>query len=197
VPNQASRFEENPEMKNKSLAYALGAVSTMLMLGLGPTPAASQEKPLKIGVVDVERVVDESPQGKELQRRLESFQTEIQAQLDSMQEEARAIRRRISEGANTLSQDRVAQLEKEYEDAGIAIRRYRDDKQRQGQKMQEEGLRDIEKVLEPAFEQARDEMGLDIILNHVPGVVILTSERVDITSAMIERVTAATGNATE
>jgi outer membrane protein len=191
------RFEENPEMKNKSLAHAFGVVGTILTLGLGTTPAASQDTPLKIGVVDVEMVVAESPQGKELQGRLESFQSEVQAQLDSMQEEARAIRRRIAEGVNSLSQDRIAQLEKEYEDAGIAIRRYRDDKQRQGQKMQEEGLRDIEKVLEPVFDQAREEMDLDIILNRVPGVVILTSDRVDITSVMIDLITAAAGSAAE
>jgi len=191
------RFEENPEMKNMSLAYALRAIGTILIFGLGTTPAASQDTPLKIGVVDVEVVVADSPQGKELQGRLESFQSEIQAQLDGMQEEARAIRRRIAEGTNSLSQDRIGQLEKEYEDAGIAIRRYRDDKQRQGQKMQEEGLREIEKVLEPVFEQAREEMGLDIILNKVPGVVILTSDRVDITSAMIELITAAAGSAAE
>ena len=184
-------------MKNMSLAYAFGAVGTILILGLDTTPAASQDTRLKIGVVDVEMVVADSPQGKELQGRLESFQSEVQAQLDGMQEEARAIRRRIAEGANSLSQERIGELEKEYEDAGIAIRRYRDDKQRQGQKMQEEGLREIEKVLEPVFEQAREDMDLDIILNRVPGVVILTSDRVDITSVMIELITVAAGSAAE
>ena len=178
-------------MSNRSWTILRGACSVMLLLSLVPTPASSQEAPLKVGVVDVERVVAESPQGKDLQSRLETFQAEVQAQLDVMQEEARAIRRRIAEGGSTLTQERVTQLEKEYEDAGIAIRRYRDDKQREAQKLQDQGLRKIEKILEPVFKQAQEEMGLDILINRVPGVVILTSERIDITSAMIERVGAA------
>ncbi len=180
-------------MSNLSQSYVVRLCVTVLILGLSSMLATAQETSLKIGVVDVEQVVAESPQGQELQARLETFQSEVQAQLNVMQEEARAIRRRIAEGTNTLTQDRVAQLEKEYEDAGIAIRRYRDDKQREGQKLQDEGLRAIEKVLEPVFEQARTEMGLDIIFNRVPGVIILTSDRVDITPAMIELVAAAAG----
>ena len=170
-------------------------VATIIAVVLFTTALAAQDTPLKVGVVDVERVVAESPQGIELQSRLETFQQEVQAQLDVMQEEARAIRRRIAEGANTLSEDRITQLEKEYEDAGIAIRRFRDDKQREGQKMQDEGLRSIEQILQPVFEETREELGLDLILNRVPGVVILTSDRIDITSAMIERVAAVAGSA--
>lgn len=176
-------------MRIESCTMLRGAVGFLFMLFSAGVHA--QDAAPKIGVVDVERVVAESPQGQELQARLESFQSEVQAQLNVMQEEARAIRRRISEGGSTLSQERITQLEKEYEDAGIAIRRYRDDKQREAQKMQEQGLRKIEKVLEPVFEQAREDMGLDILLNRVPGVVILISDRVDITDAMIERVAAA------
>jgi Skp family chaperone for outer membrane proteins len=180
-------------MSNQSQFFVVRLFVAILILGLGSTLATSQETTLKIGVVDIEQVVAESPQGQELQTRLEAFQSEVQAQLDVMQEEARAIGRRIAEGTNTLSQDRITQLEKEYEDAGIAIRRYRDDKQREGQKMQEEGLKVIEQVLKPVFEQARSEMGLDIIFNRVPGVIILTSDKVDITPAMIERVAAVAG----
>ena len=178
-------------MSKRRWTILRGACVVMLLLSWISAPASSQEAPVKIGVVDVEQVVAESPQGKDLQSRLETFQSEVQAQLDVMQEEARAIRRRIAEGGTTLTQDRVAQLEKEYEDAGIAIRRYRDDKQREAQKLQDQGLRKIEKILEPVFKQAQQEMGLDILINRVPGVVILTSDRVDITAAMIERVAAA------
>lgn len=162
-----------------------------LILGFalaGSSVVLAQEAPTKIAVVDVEMVVAESVQGKALQRRLETFQTDIQAQLNSMQEEARAIQQRIADGNNTLSPERLSQLEKEFEDAGIAIRRFRDDKQRQGQKLQDEGLREIEQVLQPVFEQVLDDMGLDLILNRVPGVVLLNSDRLDITTLMIERV---------
>lgn len=108
-----------------------------------------------------------------------------------MQEQAQAIQQRINDGANTLSDDRLSELNKELEDVGIALRRYRDDKQREGQKLQEEGLMGIEQMLQPVFEQAREELGLDLVINRVPGVVLMISDRVDITALMIERLNAA------
>ncbi len=61
--------------------------------------------------------------------------------------------------------------------------------------MQEEGLMEIEKILQPVFQQVRDEMGFDIILNRVPGVVLMTSDRVDITPLLIQRLNAASSAA--
>ena len=109
-----------------------------------------------------------------------------------MQNDAQAIQQRITDGANSLSADKLAELNKELEDASIALRRYRDDKQREGQKMQEDGLIAIEEVLQPIFGQVRDEMGFDLILNRVPGVVLMISERVDITPLMVQRLNSAT-----
>ena len=163
---------------------SLAIVAAMLALG---TVAHAQEAPARIAVVDMETVVAESPQGKQLQARLESFQTEVQEELGSLQEQAGSVRHRINEGSNSLSRERLAELEKEYEDATIAMRRYRDDKQREGQKIQETALEEIEATLQPVFAQVREEMNLDLIINRVPGVVLMISERVDITALMIRR----------
>jgi Skp family chaperone for outer membrane proteins len=164
----------------------------ILLISFAVAPVVAQEAPLKIAVVDVEVVVAESPQGKALQVRLEQFQNEVQAEMQRMQNDAQAIQQRITDGANSLSEDRLSELNKELEDATIAMRRYRDDKQRQGTKIQEEGLVGIEQVLQPVFAQVRDEMGFDLILNRVPGVVLMISERVDVTALMIQRLNQAT-----
>ena len=165
------------------------ALAALVLFAVGPLVA--QEAPLRIAVVDVEAIVAESPQGKNLQAQLEQFQTEVQAELQRLQNDAQAIQQRITDGANSLSDERLSELNAELEDATIAIRRYRDDKQRQGQKMQEEGLVAIEAALQPVFEQVREEMQFDLILNRVPGVVLLISDRVDITALMIQRLNAA------
>ena len=174
-------------MMNKLLSTIVRCAAIALLLTSALSPLAAQEAPLKIAVVDVEIVVAESPQGKALQARLESFQTEVQGELQRMQNDAQAIQQRITDGANSLSEDRLNELNKELEDATIAMRRYRDDKQREGTKIQEEGLMQIEQVLQPVFAQVRDEMGFDLILNRVPGVVLMISERVDVTPLMIQR----------
>jgi len=175
-------------MANSTIKWTGHGLAVVAWLCISVAPALAQEAPVKIGVVDVEVLVAESPQGKELQARLESFQAEAQQEMQRMQEQAQAIQQRISDGANTLSDDRLSELNKELEDVGIALRRYRDDKQREGQKLQEEGLMGIEQMLQPVFEQAREELGLDLVINRVPGVVLMISDRVDITALMIERI---------
>ncbi len=178
-------------MSEKISKWIVSSAAAAVLVLAGAGPSAAQDAPLKIGVVDVEAIVSESPQGKALQSRLEQFQTEVQAELQRLQNDAQAIQQRITDGANSLSEERLSELNAELEDATIKMRRYRDDKQRQGQKMQEEGLVAIEQALQPVFEDVRAEMGFDLILNRVPGVVLMISDRVDITALLIQRVNAA------
>lgn len=178
-------------MIGKKGVRSLGSSMVLLMLVVGFTPLLAQDLPIRVAVVDVEAVVAQSKQGQDLQARLESFQQQVQQEMSTLNQQANDLRQRLAEGANSLSESRLAELNKEYEDATIALRRFRDDKQREGQKLQEESLREIERMLEPVFEQVKDEMGFDLILNNVPGVVLMAGERVDITTMMIERFNAA------
>lgn len=184
-------------MTRNSMMMTVRSAAAVLLLSFVLTPLMAQDAPAKIAVVDVEVLVAESPQGKALQERLAQFQSSTSAEMQRMQNDAQAIQQRIADGANSLSADRLAELNKELEDATIALRRFRDDKQREGQKMQEEGLLAIEEVLQPIFAEVRDEMGFDVILNRVPGVVLMISERVDITPLMVQRLNSATGGGSE
>ena len=178
-------------MTRMANARFLGSLMVLVILAVGSSPLLAQEVPIKIAIVDLETVVAQSQQGQELQTRIESFQAQVQQEMTTLNQQANELRQRLAEGANALSETRLAELNKEYEDATIALRRFRDDKQREGQKMQEESLREIEGLLEPVFDQIRVEMGFDLILNNVPGVVLMAGERVDITAMMIERFNAA------
>ena len=166
------------------------AVLGAVLLTLAAPALAQDSSPIKIAVVDLDVIVAQSKAGRELAEKLQGLQASAQAELDRMQKEAADLRTRIAEGANTLSDDKLAEMQKEYEDKMIAIRRYNDDKQREGQKMQQEGLQEIEKQLEPVFEKVRTENGYDLILNRVPGVVVMAGERVDITKKVIDTLNA-------
>ena len=171
---------------------ALGVAALFALVVASASPVAAQE--VKIAVVDLDFIVAQSPAGQQLGAQLEQFQQTVQAEIEAKTEAARAIRQRMTEGANSLSEDKLAELQKELEDAGIEIRRFRDDKQREGEKMQAEGLRGIEQQLEPVFTAVRDEGGYDIILNNVPGVVVMTSESVNITQQILDRLNAGGGS---
>ena len=142
--------------------------------------------PTKVGVVDLEFVVAMSKQGLELQQQLENFQRSVQLEAERMNAEAVDIRNKIAEGANSLSQDQLFQLQKDFEDKGIEINRFRDDKQREGQKIQAEGLRQIELAMEPKAKLLIEREGVEILLNHVAGVVVMATENVDLSKKLVD-----------
>jgi outer membrane protein len=164
-------------------------VVVLIVLSLGAVQANAQEAPIKIAVVNVEKIVTESTAGKALQSRLDNFREQIEADLQAKAQGAAKLRQ---DAALTSDPVQRAQLEKQYEDAAIALRREQDDRQREGQKIQDEGLRDIENKLAPVFRQIRDEQGFDLILALTPGIVLMVSERVDITQQVLDRFNAST-----
>ena len=155
--------------------------------------AAAQERPLNIGVVDLDFVASQSSAGKALKEKLDTFQQAAQAALAPLEEKASNIRQQGVDGVNSLSQERLAELQQSYEDAVREARRLRESKQREGEKMQAEGLQAIEAQLGPVFEKVRDEGGYDLILNNAPGIVVMAGERVEITQLVIDRLNAADG----
>ncbi|GJM08316.1 MAG: hypothetical protein DHS20C11_05920 [Lysobacteraceae bacterium] len=160
----------------------------LLLLVFAPSTFAQVgDTALKIVVVDLDRVVANSSLGQQLQSRLEQFQQQIKSEVEQIQNQARDIRQRAADGVNTLSEEKLQLLQQEYEDKMIALQRFQNDKQIEGQKMQQEGLRQIEQQLEPVFSSIRDDYQLDLILNKVPGVVVMAGERADITQLVIDR----------
>ena len=170
----------------RSLAVVAIAAFLMTLVAL---PASAQSD-LKIAVVDLEVIVANSQAGKDLAESLKALEAAARDEIQSKQQAAGELRQRIADGANSLSEDRLSEMQKEYEDMMIEIRRYTDDKQREGQKTQAEGLRRIEQQLEPVFEKVKEEGSYDLILNKVPGVVVMAGERVDITQKVIDRLNA-------
>ena len=170
----------------RPIAVAIVAAMALTFVAI---PASAQSD-IKIAVVDLETIVAQSQAGKELAETLKALEATARTEIQGKQQAANDLRQRIADGANSLSEDKLTEIQKQYEDAMIDIRRFTDDKQREGQKTQAEGLRRIEQQLEPVFEAVKAEGSYDLILNKVPGVVVMAGERVDITEKVIEKLNA-------
>jgi Skp family chaperone for outer membrane proteins len=181
-------MEKSRMLTRTRLSWLLAGAVVLTSLAL-PVVAqdAAADGPIKIAVVDLERVVALSSYGKALQDKLRAFEEQVKAENTALAEAAKAIQEQAAAGAQSLSEEKLAELQKAYEDKAIEIRRFRDDKQREGQKLQQEGLKEIEVALEPVFKAVRDEGGYDLILNNTPGLVVMANERVDITQMIIDR----------
>lgn len=160
----------------------------LLVALLGPAASMAQEAaPLRIAIVDMERVVFESRAGQDLQSRLEGFRQSAESELSAMRGQAQDLQRRASEAAASPTGAGLAELRQELEEVGAQIQRRQEDLQREMQRVQTEGLQQIESQLQPVFEQFQDEMNYDVIFNRVNSAIVKASDRVEITDEIVRR----------
>jgi len=173
----------------------LGAGLAALVAALGPlAPAAHAQEPAaegppRIAVVNVDFVAVQSPSGQALQREIQALRDQYAAGLEERQQEVRRIEQRVA-AADSLSADERRTLEREYQDALTAVRRYQQDVQDRAQRMQNEGLAEIREEIGPVLEAVMEEQGYDLVLNAQDNAIVLSSERIDITRAVLERLQA-------
>ena len=150
--------------------------------------AQTQDDPLKIAVVNMDRVIAESAVGVALNEKIRNFRLEAQGQVQAQEENIQKLRQQVSDAVQNEDQIQLVNLQKQFEDAQLALNRFRDDKAREAQKIRAEGLQDIQTQFEPVFNAIQEEFNYDLILNQQSGVVMMVGERVDITETVIERV---------
>lgn len=174
-------------MTPRSLALASVFAVSLLGSTVAPQTALAQEEPIKIAVVNMDQVIAQSAAGSALNEKLQAFQEEAQGQVEDQQKRIQELRQKVSDGVNSEDQAQLVNLQKQFEDATVQLRRFRDDKAREAQKIRAEGLQEIEKQFEPVFAAIQEEFDYDLILNQQAGVVMMVGERINITQMVIDR----------
>ncbi len=140
-----------------------------------------------MAVIDVERILIESERGKAALQELDGLRQQKQQEGETRQEEINELRNRLSEGQLSLSQERLAELQKQLEDRVIALRRFQDDANRELGKKRDEILAQIEQSVFPVINQIGEEGGYTLIFNKYNSGLVYAQEAVDITRQVIER----------
>jgi len=174
-------------MFTRNVRVAVLGTAILILAGA----AMAQQASIRVAVIDLDRLVAQSAVGQQLQQKLEDFQRQVQTEGKALADRARATKKLIDDGAISLSQERLVELQAQYEDEGTAVRRFTETKQREGGKMRDDGLKEIEDKLQPVLDQIQTEGNYDLILNRALGVVVMASERVDITDQVIAAFNAA------
>jgi outer membrane protein len=148
-------------------------------------PAAAQA--VKVGVIDVQRLVTDSVAGKEALARLKKLQDDKVAEGKSKQEEIEGLRKRLNEGRLSLADDKIAELEKQLEERITAIRRFQEDAERELNKSRDTAFQEIERKVAPLIEAAGREGGYTLIFNKFQSGLVFAIESADITDQIIQR----------
>lgn len=164
----------------------------MLMSAAAALPAAAQTAAApsvpKVAVIDVQRLVVESAAGKEAQGRVKKIVDEKQTESEKLQKELQTMQQKLSDQGPSMSDEKRDQLNKEYQEKGIAYKRFQDDAQRQVQEAQQKELGDLERRVMPVINEIGKEKGYTLIFNkYAPGMLVYADDQVDITEEVLHR----------
>lgn len=171
-------------------------VAAALLALTVPVAARAQQPsspagPIKIAVIDTEKILLSSQTGKKALADLKKLQEQKEGEIRAKAQELKDLQTKISEGRLSLAQDKLADLGKQYEEKEINLRRFQDDATRELNKKRDEILGQIDQRVMPVINQAGKEMGYTLIFRKFESGLIYADEAVDITNAIIQRLDAA------
>jgi outer membrane protein len=173
-------------------AVAQGAAAPAAAPAARPA-AGTFSGPLKIAVINTEQILLESQAGKKAIADLKKVQDQKEAELGAKQEEIKALQAKIDSGRLSLTQDKLADMEKQLEDKVIAARRLQDDASRDLNKRKDDVLGAVDQRVMPIINQLGKEQGFTLIFRKFESGLIYADEAVDITPMVIQRLDAAQG----
>ena len=159
-------------------------------------PVFAQTTPARVAVIDVQKVLTTSTAGKSAYEKLKKMQDDKMAQAKSMDEEMRKLDGEISTKRLSLSEDKLADLQKQLADKRISMQRYAQDAEREIGEARDRELMALEGKIKPVIDALGKEMGLAAIFNKFESGLVYASDAVDITETVIQRFNAAQPAAT-
>jgi outer membrane protein len=149
--------------------------------------AAPAAGPIKIAIIDTEKILLSSATGKKALADLKKLQEQKEGEVRAKAAELKELQTKISEGRLSLAQDKLAELGKQYEEKEIALRRFQDDATRELNKRRDEVLGQIDQQVMPVINKAGKELGYTLIFRKFESGLIYADEAVDITNVIIQR----------
>ena len=174
---------------NRIVTLAAGALTLGVLAGGASAQTPSAITPGgKIGVIEVQKIVQESAIGKESLARVQKIQQAKQEDLQKRQKELRDMEQKIQDQGKSLSEDAMEKLQKDYQTKALDLKRFQDDAQRELEESQRKELGELEKRIMPVINEVAREQGYALVFNKFnSGLLFADDKAVDLTEAVITR----------
>ncbi len=175
----------------KSSALALEHVSNMrtfilltVLFGLLWTPVASAE-PLKVGVVDVEKILNISKAGKSIQRQLNERRETYQKEFSQLEKDLNASEKKLLKQKQTLSAGAFSKKREEFQKKLLETRKLFQKRRNSLDKGLGVAMATLRKNIIQATAEIADENGYNMILTR--DSVVIVEKSMEITKSVLAR----------
>ena len=140
----------------------------------------------KIGVINVERLVQESALGKEAFARVKKVSDQKKEEGDKLSKELRDMEQKLADQGSALADDKRDGLQKSYQEKAIAFKRFQDDANRDLEAAQKKELGELERRVFPVINQVGKEKGFTLVFNKFQSGLVYADDSVDITDEVLK-----------
>jgi outer membrane protein len=162
---------------------------TVLAIFLAGVLAAgtSRAEGIRVAVIDVNKILNESEAGQAAKKKMEARYEEIKKAVDAKQEEAKKLKDEIDKQKVMLGKEKLKEKEDALQAKVNELRQLTQDGEREMQARQGEMTREVLKVIEVHLDAVVKAEKLDLVLERSAGVVHYV-ESLDITRRVLDLV---------
>ncbi|MCI0706967.1 MAG: OmpH family outer membrane protein [Ignavibacteriae bacterium] len=158
-----------------------------LMVVAIAVPALAQNVPTRVAVIDVQRVLTQTSAGKAAFDKLKKMQDERIGKAQQMDEEVQKLDKEINNKKASLSEAKLAEIQKQLADKRIAMQRYAQEADQEIQEARDRELQQLEGKIKPIIDAIGKEMNLAAVFNKFESGLIYAADAIDITDAVVKR----------
>lgn len=162
----------------------------ILLIGFCSVAAGAE---LKVGFVNTDKILEESPQAKAADERLKKEFTARDKKLIETRKEIRTLEEKLAKDAAVMSEAERMKAERDIISRKRDVKRAQDEFDDDFNLRRNEELSKVRKTVFDAIVALAKQDGFDLVLS---GGVVFAAERVDITDKVLERLKSSAGAST-
>lgn len=151
----------------KALPWIVAAMAMMVVW----VPGHARAEGIKVAVIDVNKILNESDIGKAAKKKMEDRYAELKKGIDKKSDEARKMKEDIEKQKILLGKEKLKEKEDALNARVAELRQLTQDAEKEMQSRQQELTRDILKVIEGKVEKVVKDEKLDLVLERTSGVI--------------------------
>ena len=166
-----------------------------------PTTPAPQPPPApkpfpqgaKIAYVVLQRIANESADGRVATTRIQALQQKKAAELNERNKQLTGMQAKLEKEGSVMNASAAAELQKSIEKANLEVQRFTQDAQAEVQELQQSLQQEFQQRLEPVIQAVAAEMGLHFVFNGPDAGLVWADSALDISADVIKKLDASSG----
>jgi outer membrane protein len=156
-------------------------------------PAAPRPFPegAKVAYVVLQRIANESADGRVATTRIQALQAKKAAELDAKQKQLQTLQAKLEKEGPVMSVGASGELQKQIEKIQVEVQRFTQDAQAEVQELQQQLQAEFQQRLEPVLQAVAQEKGLQFVFNGPDAGLVWADAALDISADVIKKLDSA------